>query len=150
MTAMARQAVLADLKLLLSLYQQLNPAYPPPPDDRASAIWNDMLTRPGHIVFVAEQSGTLAATCTLIMMPNLTRSGTPYGLIENVVTDAAVRRSGLGRAVMLAALSHAWDQGCYKVMLLSGRSEESGVPTFYESVGFKRGFKTGFIAFPPS
>jgi GNAT superfamily N-acetyltransferase len=150
MSAAARKAVEADLEAVLALYHQLNPIHPSPNPDRAQAIWREMLNHAGHVVFVADYLGRVAATCTLVIMPNLTRSGTPYGLVENVVTDTNIRRSGLGRAVLDAALTHAWTQGCYKVMLLSGRSEESGVPLFYEKVGFKRGIKTGFIAFPPA
>ncbi|YAG15150.1 hypothetical protein NSTC745_04511 [Nostoc sp. DSM 114161] len=45
------------------------------------------------------------------------------------------------------ALDLAWQQKCYKVMLLtSSKSEET--LRFYERAGFKRGVKTGFIARP--
>lgn len=98
-------------------------------------------------VFVADADGEAVATCTLIVVPNLTRNGRPYALVENVVTHHRVRRQGYGRAVIAAALAAAWADNCYKAMLLSGRGAE--VFAFYESVGFLRGVKTGFHANAP-
>jgi ribosomal protein S18 acetylase RimI-like enzyme len=52
------------------------------------------------------------------------------------------RRGGLGRSVLTAALNAAGRAGCYKVMLASGRDEET--LRFYEKIGFKRGGKAFF------
>jgi hypothetical protein len=49
-----------------------------------------------------------------------------------------------GEAACTAALDAAWEAGCYKVMLASGRDE--GTLRFYETRGFKRGGKTFFEA----
>ena len=142
-----RLAVADDLPAILALYRQLSPYHPLPEPERAEAIWTELLARPGVRVFVAEAGGGAVATCTLIVTPNLTRTGRPYALVENVVTDERVRRQGYGRAVIDAALAAAWNDGCYKAMLLSGRKDE--VVLFYESVGFQRGLKTGYQANPP-
>ena len=45
------------------------------------------------------------------------------------------------------ALEEAWAAHCYKVMLLTGRKDEATF-RFYESVGFDRNGKQGFIAKP--
>lgn len=134
----------ADLGAILELYQQLSPRVPVADAVQAPAIWRELLARPGVTVFVADHDGQPAATCTLVIVPNLTRGGRPYALVENVVTRHDLHRCGYGQSVLNAALSRAWAAGCYKVMLLSGRSEESGVPAFYERLGFRRGSKTGF------
>jgi GNAT superfamily N-acetyltransferase len=68
-------------------------------------------------------------------------------VIENVVTHAAHRRKGIGTQVLRAALQTAWDQDCYKVMLLTGRKDEATY-RFYEQAGFRREVKTGFVATP--
>ena len=101
-----------------------------------------MHDHPGMTVFVHEHAGMIAATCTLIVIPNLTRAARPYALIENVVTDAAHRQHGLGRRVIGAALAGAWAAGCYKVMLMTG-SKNPATLRFYTGLGFTQN-KTGF------
>ena len=129
-----RPACDADLDAILDLYQQLSARVPVADAAQAPAIWRDLLTRPGVIVLVTENDGRASATCTLVIVPNLTRGGRSYALIENVATHSSLRGRGYGRAVLAAVLSRAWEAGCYKAMLLSGRTEESGVPAFYERV----------------
>lgn len=143
-----RAACDADLAVVLDLLQQLSPDVPVADAAQAPATWRDLLARPGVTVLVAEHDGRASSTCTLVIVPNLTRGGRPYALVENVVTHSSLRGQGYGRAVLEAALARAWEAGCYKVMLLSGRPEDSGVPAFYERLGFRRGVKTGFEARP--
>ena len=66
-------------------------------------------------------------------------------VIENVITDQDHRNMSIGKAVMRYAINRAWEAGCYKVMLLTGRKEESTLE-FYRSCGLKSGLKTAFIA----
>lgn len=137
-----RAAGTGDLGALLSLYRQLNPGDPAlSPADAERNL--DMLSRyPGSAVLVGFADGKAVATCTLVVVPNLTRGGAPYGLIENVVTDAASRRRGFGRAVVDHAVERAFEAGCYKVMLLTG-SKDAGTMDFYRAAGFSQD-KTGF------
>jgi len=78
-----------------------------------------------------------------VIVNNLIRGAKPYGLIENVVTHEGYRNKGYGTGLLKKALEIAQGEGCYKVMLMSGRGEEA--LKFYEKVGFERGKKTGFI-----
>jgi GNAT superfamily N-acetyltransferase len=64
------------------------------------------------------------------------------------VTAPTHRRRGIGTEVLRHALQLAWDLDCYKVMLMTGRSNERTLQ-FYEKAGFIRGVKTGFVARPP-
>jgi GNAT superfamily N-acetyltransferase len=89
----------------------------------------------------------LVSSCALTVIPNLTRGCRPYGIIENVVTNANYQRRGYATALLTAALTHAWSNNCYKVMLLTGRKDEATL-RFYEAAGFDRHGKQAFIAKP--
>ena len=83
-----------------------------------------------------------------VVVPNLTRGCRPYGLIENVVTHGAHRGAGHGKAVLEAALQHAWRQGCYKVMLMTGRKDPA-IQQFYCNAGFDPQAKQAFYTQAP-
>ena len=137
-----RLATLADLPAILSLYAQLSPGDVLPDAVAAEVTWRRILGSDMMSVHVADDAGTVVATCVLIVIPNLTRNQRPFALLENVVSDGAVRGRGFGKAVVQAAIRHAFAQGCYKVMLMTGRSDPA-VLGFYEACGFERG-KTAF------
>ena len=81
------------------------------------------------------------------MIPNLTRGGAPYAIIENVVVDEAHRGQGIGKQIMAATLDVAWDAGCYKAELTTGSQRES-THAFYRACGMSSDSKTAFIARP--
>ena len=139
----------SELKDLLALYKYLHDADDPLPNAATvEAVWQELLGNPRYKYFGGYVGGKLIASCALTVVPNLTRGCRPYGVIENVVTHADHRKQGHGKAVLAEALSFAWSQGCYKVMLMTGRSDPA-VLAFYESCGFVRG-KTAFqIRQPP-
>jgi GNAT superfamily N-acetyltransferase len=137
-----RTANQSDLPSLLELYRQLHPN-----DETVSlAAASDTLAQlsryPGSAIFLGLRADAVVTTCTLIIVPNLTRGGAPYALIENVVTDARHQKRGYGKLVLKAAIAAAWRHGCYKVMLLTG-SRDPATLRFYEDVGFEQS-KTGF------
>jgi GNAT superfamily N-acetyltransferase len=137
-----------ELQALVRLYQQLNPLDAPLPDEAiVGQVWKDFLSDPKIRCLGGEVDGRLVASCTLVIIPNLTRGARPYGLIENVVTDADYRQKGIGTQLLRCALQMAWEHHCYKVMLLTSRKEEETL-RFYEKAGFQRGIKTGFVAKP--
>ena len=140
-----RPATHGDMPGMLALYRHLNPADPIPDPAQAETAWSALLDSPLTTVFVADTGGVLVASCTLVVVPNLTRGARPYAVIENVVTHADHRRRGLGQAVLAAALDAAWGENCYKVMLATG-SRNPGTLQFYESAGFVRNSKTFFEA----
>jgi GNAT superfamily N-acetyltransferase len=143
-----RALIRSDLDQLLALYQDLHANDAPlPTGETVDAAWSESLANPRIRYFGAYQGDELAAACTICVVPNLTRGCRPYAIIENVVTAASHRRQGCGKAVLDAALSFAWSQGCYKAMLLTGRTDE-GVLRFYEAAGFNSDEKKGFIARP--
>ena len=136
------------LNKLLALYRYLHE------DDKAlpaaaevEEIWRDVMADDKLTYFGAFESGELVASCTISIIPNFTRGCSPYALIENVVTHASFRRQGLGKAVLEKAIDLAWEAGCYKVMLMTGRLDEATFK-FYEAVGFDRHAKQAFVIKP--
>ena len=144
-----RHATRDDLDALLALYAQLNPGDTVAPRAHLAAILDRIVVTDGLAIVVATLDGAVVATCYLNVIPNLTRGGASYAVIENVVVDAARRGTGLGQAVMRFALAQAWRRGCYKALLQTG-VRDPAVHRFYESCGFSAREKTGFVARPPS
>lgn len=143
-----RQAIESDLDALLDLYDHFDR-----PDESSAegviSAWKAMLAQPGLFVYVGEVARQLVTSCTLVVVPNLRGGPRPYGLIELVVTHSGHRRRGHGTAVVKHALAAAWEMNCYKVMLLTGHTDE-GTLRFYEGTGLVRGLKTGFVAAAPT
>lgn len=140
----------AELTTLLALYRHLHEIDDPLPDDATvAAVWRELQANPRCRYLGGYVSGQLLSSCTITVIPNLTRGCSPYGLIENVVTHAAHRTKGYGKAVLAEALSFAWSQRCYKVMLLTGRKDEATF-RFYAAAGFDRHDKQAFIAKRPA
>ena len=132
-----RTASRSDLPQLLALYPHLDPADRIPPLDIAERRFDQLQAYRGSAIFVGHADDALVASCTLIVIPNLTRGGQPYALIENVVTHAAFRGRGFGKQILQAAVDAAWQAGCYKVM-----PQRESTPRFSAGAGFHRGSKT--------
>ncbi len=140
---MIRAATRDDLAGVLALYRVFR-SYDPAFDAAAAGPCWEAIERSGVMtVVVAEAEGVIAATCTLVVVPNLTWSGRPWAVIENVVTDPLYQRRGLGQGVLGFACELAWAAGCYKVSLATGSLQEATL-RFYEEAGFVRGGKTFF------
>ncbi|MBB3914030.1 GNAT family N-acetyltransferase [Rhizobium fabae] len=137
-----RPAAAGDLLGLTVLYHHLNPTDPILDGTVAEERFSAILAQPGMTVFIGFAGDLAAATVTLIVVPNLTRSGASYALMENVVTHADHRKRGYARAVIGHAVEQAWKVGCYKVMLLTG-SKNPATLRFYENCGFAQD-KTGY------
>jgi GNAT superfamily N-acetyltransferase len=134
-----------DLELLLALYGHLHQHDDPLPDRSAvTDVWRTIEGDPAQIYMGAFLGESLVAACNAAIVPNLTRGARPYAVIENVVTDAAYRRRGIGTRVLRALLDRCWSRNCYKIMLMSsaGRAE---IHEFYESLGFDKKPKQGFV-----
>lgn len=137
-----RAAEAGDLAELLDLYQHLTEGDERPSMDAAAASLARLRALAGSAVLIGRVDGRMLASCTLVVIPNFSRGGRPYALIENVVTHQMARGQGLGKAMLAAAVERAWKHDCYKVMLLTG-SEQPSTLAFYHAAGFEQS-KTGF------
>lgn len=131
-----------DIEDLLLLYRHLIPDDPYISADHATEILRKFSTFGDSAIFLGRLKQTLVTSCTLLVVPNLTRGGRSYGLIENVVTDIDYRGHGYGQALLLHTVAYAWEHDCYKVMLMTG-STKPETHAFYETCGFSAS-KTGF------
>ena len=144
----ARLARLSDLPSLLSLFEVSEVSTVVRPRERAESIWKETLVRPGVHVFVSDDRDRIAATCMLIIAPNLLRSGRCHGFLENVVSHPELRGRGYGKAVVMAALEHAWEADCHHVLMQSGKADPR-VHAFYERLGFRPGLRVAYVAMRP-
>jgi GNAT superfamily N-acetyltransferase len=133
-----------DLEGLLKLYNQLNNNPVPEIDERVLKIWEDILKDTNQHILVGVIDDKIVTSCVLLIVSNLTRGQRPYGLVENVVTEATYRKKGYASEVLNFAKSIAQQQNCYKIMLMTGSKEDSTL-RFYERAGYNRQDKTAFI-----
>lgn len=128
-----------DTEAALGLYNMLTLGPKPCPPDAFLSV----LSHPGTRVYGAFTQHVLVAIATLHLLPNVTMEGSPYALLENVVTHDAFRKKGYGRAVLEAAAEAAWTENAYKIMVLTG--QKRGARGFYEAVGFSSEDKFGMV-----
>ena len=134
-----RRASEGDLGALLRLYEQLSPANAGSNRAKALVALRAILERDGVSLLVAEADDAVVGTVTLVIVPNLTHDSQPWAQVENMVTEASTRGTGVGRRLIEDCLRLARDAGCYKVQLQSGnqrRSHENDAHGFYEHLGF--------------
>ncbi|MEF0938676.1 GNAT family N-acetyltransferase [Rhizobium sp. BR 362] len=137
-----RPAAAGDLPTLLALYRHLNHGDPDMEPQLAEDRFAAISAHPGMTIFIAFQDDLAVSSVTLVIIPNLTRCGASYALIENVVTHTDYRERGLARALIATAVATAWEKNCYKVMLQTG-SKNPATLRFYAKCGFSQD-KTGF------
>jgi GNAT superfamily N-acetyltransferase len=140
----ARLARASDLPSLLALFAVSEVSAAAEPHERADDLWQETLAAPGVHVFVSCDRDRVAATCMLITAPNLLRGGRRHAFLENVVTHPDLRGQGHGKAVVQAALAHAWASDCHHVLMQSGRADPR-VHAFYEALGFEPGLRVAYV-----
>jgi RimJ/RimL family protein N-acetyltransferase len=97
-----------ELDRLLDLYKYLNPDDPDlKGTERINELWEKSFNDPNRYYFVVEDDGIIVSSCTLIIIDNLTRSGRPLELIENVVTHKEYRKKGYGTSMLYKAMEVA-------------------------------------------
>lgn len=123
--AVGDDAVLADV---LRLLPQLTTTAPP----LTAAHFADIVATPGTSVMVARQGGRVVGTLTLVIF------SVPTGVrawIEDVVVDEAARGSGLGEALVRAAIERATVAGA-RTLELTSRPDRTVANRLYQRLGF--------------
>ncbi len=143
MPVLIKTAEEGDLEDVLKLYAQLHPDEDYSNSGHYADTWLQIIKDPKISCLIAYAAGQAVSSCTVSVIPNITRNQRPYAVIENVVTDPAFRRQGYARNVIIKAVELTREQNCYKVMLLSS-SEREDAHRFYEKIGFDGTSKKGY------
>lgn len=141
---MVREIAETELEELLELYLYLHEDTVPEMTEHLKHTWNTILQDENHHMIVNEIGGKLVSSCVCVVIPNLTRNIRPYALVENVVTHPEYRGRGYGTECLNYAKKIAEEQGCYKIMLLTGATEGATLK-FYGNAGYNSSDKTAFI-----
>lgn len=139
-----RKVQKSELQSLLLLYTQLHDNPMPQIDNMPILLWDNICHDKNYYIIVAVENEKIVASCTLIIIPNLTNQQRSYALIENVITDVKQRGKGKASACMTYAKKIALQNKCYKIMLMTGSKNESTLG-FYERAGYDSKEKTAFI-----
>ncbi len=138
-----RAAVEADLPRVLELLDQIDDSMYPRRDDAGQAarlsVFRRIAADPLQRLLVAEADadGRIVGTVHLVVIPHLSRTCKPSGLLESMVVDEAYRRKGVGAALLREAERLAREAGCYKLALSSNLARR-GAHRFYSRLGWKR------------
>lgn len=141
---MVREAEREDLKGILELYLCLHETSVPRQSEHLAHTWKQILQDKNHHLIVNEMEGKIVSSCVCVIIPNLTRNVRPYAFIENVVTHTDFRGRGLAAECLDHAKEIAQQNGCYKMMLLTGSHDEKTLD-FYKRAGYNSVDKTAFI-----
>jgi GNAT superfamily N-acetyltransferase len=134
-----------ELGKLLELYKFLNPEDKNIINEDLLKSWEEILSNDNYFrYYIIESDNKFIASCAVSVIPNLTREGKSYAVIENVITHPDHRRKGLGGIIIKEAVKYTEEKNCYKVMLLSNAKREEA-HEFYTSLGFDRNKKIGFV-----
>ena len=136
-----------DLTGILELYRELRPSDPALSQSLAEQRLCELIDNPLTHVIVVDTGKTLVGTCMLGVIPTLTNGARPFGMIEHVITAHRVRGQGIGKQMLRFAIDLAWQNNCYKVMLLSGM-QRSAAHKFYEDLGFRGDIEKGYVLKP--
>lgn len=140
---MIREINKDEINQLLELYTQMNNDMPTI-DDIVLSLWNNILSNENYHIIVALEDEKIVSSCTCVIIPNLTHNQRPYAYVENVVTDVNYRNKGLATACLNYAKEIAFNNNCYKIMLMTGSKRETTL-NFYKNAGYNSEDKTAFI-----
>lgn len=136
-TFTVRQAVLADLELLVPLLDQYRQFYQRPSDPAAArAFLLDRFNHGESVLFIAQDGATVLGFTQLY--PSFSSLSLMRTFVFNDLFVAeAGRRRGVGKALIEAAASYARSLGARFLSLSTARDNEQA-QALYEASGWKR------------
>jgi ribosomal protein S18 acetylase RimI-like enzyme len=101
------------------------------------SIYRAQIEDPSCCHLVAELDGSVVGFCSLHFRHRLNRVR-PEGWIPDLIVDPAVRRRGVGRALLQEAARRSRAAGCFELDLESG-AQRREAHEFYRSAGMAEG-----------
>lgn len=135
-----RQAVEADLPVLLDLYADLD-GEPPLDRDQATSLWRQIQQVPYYRIYLADLASAAPlsqpiGTFSLVDLPTFMHRGWHRAaVLDAVVIHPDYRGQGVGTAMLQVALEICQQRGCYKVSL-SANLKRDRSHRFYRRLGF--------------
>jgi GNAT superfamily N-acetyltransferase len=132
-----RPAVSADAPAIARLLAagSRTPEAEDPSSPQRYAEATDRIRRANGDVLVADLGAEVVGVCEVLLLEHLQHAGGKVGEVESVHVDAAHRGSGVGAALLTAAVDWAAAKGCYRVQLTS-HEDRGDAHRFYAANGF--------------
>ena len=92
---------------------------------------------PSYEIVVLKEKDEIVASITMYKLDLFTFSFQPALELFNVAVKKTYRRQNLGKIIMNYVIDYAKENG-YKTINLTCLESETGVHSYYESVGFKK------------
>jgi ribosomal protein S18 acetylase RimI-like enzyme len=87
-------------------------------------------------LIVAELDGAVVGSLQITFTPSISFQGGKRAGVESVRVDEKLRGQGIGRELMLFAISRAREENCVS-MQLTTNADRADAHRFYENLGFK-------------
>ena len=130
-----RPLVISDIAQAISLIDEFQlPAVSKLNENAIREIYSKIVSS-GGVVLGAFRGSKLIGTCTLNVCANLSWSGRPFAIIENIIVTKSERNKGIGKYLLLVASRTAVSKNCYKIALMT-QQRTSAIEAFYKSAGF--------------
>lgn len=138
MTAPIRRAELADLPLLVPLFDAYRQFYRRAPDpELAERFLRDRLSREESIIFLATDPDTGAGIGFTQLYPTFcSTAAAPLLVLYDLFVSPAVRGQGVGRRLMERAHQYGREHRFQRVMLQTAHTNTTG-QALYESLGYR-------------
>ncbi len=137
MTVTIRPATPHDIPVLATLLGVLfaqEAEFTPDPAAQQRGLQLILADTNAGFVLVAEQSGTLVGTVTVLFTIS-TALGQRVGIVEDMIVLPAMRGSGIGAQLLDAAIAEAKRHGCGRLTLLTD-GDNAAAHHFYRKHGF--------------
>jgi len=132
-----RLAGMADLAKVAHLFDQYRQFYEQAPDIAlATQFIGDRISKQEAIILLAENEGEAIGFCQ--MYPTFCSVGAaPIVVLYDLFVGKSVRKTGAGRALMLAAQGYATKNGFARLDLSTAKTNHAA-QSLYESLGWER------------